>query len=49
MKKKIPQYIADAIIKKLEKCKTEESFLFYIEIGFWLDSFCIDYLNIELN
>ena len=49
MKRKILQSIADSIINKLDTTKNESMFNFYLDMGFWLDDYCIYALDIELD
>jgi hypothetical protein len=49
MKRKILQSIADAIIYKLDTTKDENVFNFYIDMGLWLDEYCIYVHGIELK
>lgn len=49
MKRKFLQSIVDSIIKKMENATHDEIFDFYLELGLWFDSFCINNMNIYLD
>lgn len=54
LKQKFFQSIADYIIRRLESemeyvSIDDKVFYFYYEMGMWLDFYCLEYFNIELE
>lgn len=54
LKQKFFQSIADYIIRRLESemeyvSIDDKVFNFYYEMGMWLDFYCLEYFNIELE
>lgn len=49
MKQRLLQKFANSIIKRLEMASDDEMFYFYIEMGTWFNSFCVNYFDIYLD
>lgn len=53
-KQRFFQYLADYIIERLElelnsPYYNDKVFHFYLEMGIWLDFYCVEYFNVELD
>jgi hypothetical protein len=47
--KKPLQYLADSVIREMEKTSNEDLIEFYYEFGIWLDGIAINWFKIYLN